>query len=40
MDYAVVNKKYYCGVDLGARTMYVCILSKVANPTNVHGIIH
>ena len=35
MDYAVVNKKYYCGVDLGARTMYVCILSK-AGTVKIH----
>ena len=25
MDYATINSTYYCGIDLHARSMYVCV---------------
>jgi transposase len=28
MEYVHVNKKYYCGIDLHADVMYVCVLDK------------
>ncbi len=28
MDYVHINKKYYCGIDLHADVMYVCVLDK------------
>ena len=29
MRLASVNSKYYCGVDVHAKTSYVCVMSKV-----------
>ena len=28
MDYATIDRTYYCGVDLHARTMYLCLMDK------------
>ncbi len=28
MQYANVNKKYYCGIDLHAKNSYICIMNK------------
>jgi hypothetical protein len=28
MEYATIASKYCCGVDLHARTMYVCIMDR------------
>ena len=40
MHYVRVSKQYYCGVDLHADVMYVCVMTKndawlIAHP-NVH----
>ena len=29
MRYAKINADYFCGIDLHARTMYVCVMSKM-----------
>jgi transposase len=31
MRFAKVNSKYYCGVDLHSRTMYICVMDKQGN---------
>jgi len=31
MEYIHVHKKYYCGVDLHADVMYVCVMTKAGN---------
>jgi len=31
MRYAQINAQYYCGIDLHARTMYVCVMDKKGN---------
>ena len=31
MQYASINKKYYCGVDLHGNTSYTCVLTKEGN---------
>jgi hypothetical protein len=28
MDFYTTQQKHYCGVDLHARTMYICVLSE------------
>ena len=28
MDYAKINSTYYCGIDLHARSMYVCVMDN------------
>ena len=29
MRYAKIDSDYFCGIDLHARTMYVCVMSKM-----------
>ena len=29
MRYAKINADYFCGIDFHARTMYVCVMSKM-----------
>jgi transposase len=29
MDYATIDSTYYCGIDLHARTMYICLMDKM-----------
>jgi len=31
MDYAQIDSTYYCGIDLHARSMYVCIMDRTGN---------
>jgi hypothetical protein len=40
--YIPVSHSYYCGIDLHARTMYVCILDKDGKKVyhkNIHAIL-
>lgn len=32
MEYAKIDTKFFCGIDLHARSMYVCIMNKEGKP--------
>jgi transposase len=38
MEYLHINKKYYCGVDLHADVMYVCVITKSGNVVFHHEL--
>ena len=38
MQYVRVNKQYYCGVDLHADVMYVCVMTKAGRAVFHHEL--
>jgi transposase len=47
MEYAMVNQQFYCGIDMHAHTMYVCIMNKEGKvlvhheiPTELNRFLH
>ena len=37
MEYATITSKYCCGIDLHARTMYLCVMDRAGTRVGMSG---